>query len=207
MTNGVITKTRTLCRETIGRIADRFDWDRSGIALAILLVAGEGTAVGLAATSLASEGWNLGDVAAFTGAAVLLIYVPAAIIARKLPFATLTEFERRRKYAQKVLDVKIPRPGQKMKDGTLLLGNQVFLTEDSEESIKAAVGWGYCLGDQYLDHLLSSRWGEMQWKPEVYKTIHIAAGNLRPPVDKDTSISVGHGLLVPIADEEQGEST
>ena len=144
------TTMKTAYRATIGRITARFNWDRSGVFLAALLFLGECVAVILAVISLASKGYDPGQSAALLGAAVLAVYVPLAIWQGKMPFAAPTEYEKRRTYAQAKLSVRIPRSGDKTKGGWALGVAQVHLEDSSDESIRAAVGRAYCLGDQDL---------------------------------------------------------
>ena len=141
---------KTAYRATIGRITARFNWDRSGVFLAALLFLGECVAVILAVISLASKGYDPGQSAALLGAAVLAVYVPLAIWQGKMPFAAPTEYEKRRTYAQATLSVRIPRSGDKTKGGWALGVAQAHLEDSSDESIRAAVGRAYCLGDQEI---------------------------------------------------------
>lgn len=140
------------------RIAARLEWDSPGVGLAGLLFLGEIAAVSLAAISLASEGFELGRMAALLSAAALCIYVPIAVLTGKMPFAVRTEYEKRRAYAQKTLGVRIPRSNDKTKGGWALGTMQVHLPDDSDESIRVAVGRAYCLGDKELELLCSHSW-------------------------------------------------
>ena len=149
------------------RITSRFGWDRPGVALAVLLFAGELVAVILAGTSLASDGYDGGRLAALLGAAVLAGYVPLAIWKRKLPFAAPTEYEIRKKYAEKRLGVKIPRSGDKMKDGLRLGYAQVHLVDGSDESIREAVGRAYCMGNTDLELFCTAQ----QWTEDAKRRI------------------------------------
>ena len=139
------------------RMVYRHDWDAWGIFLALLLLVGEGSAGGLAAASIFLADFDVGNVAALVGAATIVLYVPLAIGTGKLPFAPLTEYERRRREMQRMLGVRIPRTWD-TKDwggrGTeLLTGSHVHLKDDSDEAIRMAVGRAYCLGDLALQRL------------------------------------------------------
>ena len=182
--------TKTACRAMIRRITARFDWDRSGVFLAALLFMGEGLAVILAATSLVLEDNVWGAWAALLGAAVLAIYVPLAIWKGKIPFASPTEYEKRRKYAQAKLGVRIPRSGDKMKGGWRLGLLQVHLEDDSDASIRAAVGRAYCLGDQDLQNFCSR-----PWIRDVKQKILLAQMQLVPPAINFSAISTPPGLM------------
>ena len=119
---------------------------------------GEIVAVTLASISLASEGFELGRTAALLSAAALCVYIPIAILTGKMPFAVPTEYEKRRAYAQKTLGVRIPRSNDKTMGGWALGTMQVNLPDDSDESIRVAVGRAYCLGDKELEILCSHSW-------------------------------------------------
>ena len=175
---------KTVYRAAIGRITARFDWDRSGVFLAAILFLGESLAVILAAVSLALEDPEWGGVAALLGAAVLTLYVPLAIWKGKMPFAVPTEYEKRRKYAQETLGVSIPRSGDRTKEGLQLPSTQVNLEDDSDESIRVAVGRAYCLGDQYLQHFCN-----VSWRKDVKHKILLAHGKLIPPAISASAIS------------------
>ena len=177
-------------RATIGRITARFDWDRSGVFLASLLFLGETLAVILAGTSLALEDHDWVPLAALLGAAVLALYVPLAIWKGKIPFAVPTEFEKRRKYAQATLGVRIPRSGHKTKEGRTLPFHQMHLEDDSEESIRVAVGRAYCLGDQDLQHFCN-----LSWRKDVKYKVLLASLQLTPPAITASAISVPPELL------------
>lgn len=181
---------KTACRATIGHITGRFDWDRSGVFLAALLFLGEGLAVILAGTSLVLEDNVWGAWAALLGAAVLAIYVPLAIWKGKIPFAAPTEYEKRRKYAQAKLGVRIPRSGDKMKGGWRLGLLQVHLEDDSDESIRAAVGRAYCLGDQDLQNFCGR-----PWIKDVKQKILLAQIQLVPPAFNVSAISTPPGMM------------
>lgn len=187
---------RAIYRATIGRVASRFVWDRPGMALAALLFVGELVAVILAGTSLTSDGYDGGRLAALLGAAVLALYVPLAIWKGKLPFAAPTEYERRRQFAQAKLGVNIPRTGDKMKGGGRLGSAQVDLPDDSDVSIRIAVGRAYSLGDEYLDHLC----GTSQWTADVNQKIQLARLRLSPPSGTISAISAPPELF----DRSQG---
>ena len=111
------------------------------------------------------------------GAGVLALYVPIAIGLHKIPFAASTEYESRRKFAEKRLGVKIPRTGDKMKRGGRLGSAQIDLPDDSDESTRVAVGRAYSLGDAYLDDLCSAS----QFTGEVKRKISSARVYLLPP--------------------------
>ena len=145
-------------RPTIRQIMAKYDWDPSGVVLAALLLIGEATATGLAAVSLVSDGFDWGRLAALLGAAVLVLYVPLAIWKGKMPFAITTEYEKRRRYAQETIGVKIPRSGDVTKDGQQLPPTQVNLKNDSDASIRVAVGRAYPLGDSTLRDFRNVRW-------------------------------------------------
>ena len=140
------------------RITSRIEWDRPGVGLASLLFFGEIVAVTLASISLASEGFELGRTAALLSAAALCVYILIAILTGKMPFAVPTEYEKRRAYAQKTLGVRIPRSNDKTMGGWALGTMQVNLPDDSDESIRVAVGRAYCLGDKELEILCSHSW-------------------------------------------------
>ncbi len=177
----------------VRRLADRFDWDRPGVLLALLLFLGEGVAVVMAGISLVSNGYDGGQLAALVGAAVLVLYVPLAIWQGKLPFAAPTEYERRRKYAQAVLGVQIPRAREKM--GNVELGfAQISLPDSSDESIRAAVGRAYCLGDKYVDFLGTAA---VSWKKEVLLKIYNAINKLLPPHGTGMTITMSPEVLEP----------
>ena len=177
-------------RATVGRITARFDWDKSGVFLAALLLLGETFAVILAATSLVLDGYDLGRLAALLGAAVLALYVPLAIWQGKMPFAVPTEYEKRRKYAQTTLGVKIPRSGDKMKGGWKLGSAHVHLEDDSDESIRIAVGRAYCLGDDNLQ-----RFCNHQWVKDVKQKVLLARNKLHPGTVTGSTISFAPGLM------------
>ena len=181
---------RTVYRVTIGRITARFDWDRSGVLLAALLFLGECVAVILAGISLPSNNYDPGQFAALLGAAVLAFYVPLAIWQGKMPFAAPTEYEKRRKYAQAKLGVRIPRSGDKTKEGWALPLAQVHLEDGSDESIRAAVGRAYCLGDQDLQNFCSR-----PWITDVKQKILLAQMQLVPPTVSFSGISTPPELL------------
>ena len=175
---------------TIGRITRRFDWDRPGVLLAALLFLGETVAVILAGTSLASEGYDGGRLAALLGAAVLALYVPLAIWQGKLPFASPTEYEKRRNHAQKKLGVKIPRSGDKTKEGWRLGTAQVHLEDDSDDSIRVAVGRAYCLGDATMQALC-----DLDSRTDVKQNILLAKFQLIPPTASFSAISAPPELM------------
>ena len=189
---------RAVLRAKIGRITrfDRFDWDRPGVALAILLLVGESIAAILAGMSLKSDGYDGGRLAALLGAGVLALYVPIAIGLHKIPFAASTEYESRRKFAEKRLGVKIPRTGDKMKRGGRLGSAQIDLPDDSDESTRVAVGRAYSLGDAYLDDLCSAS----QFTGEVKRKISSARVYLLPPSGTFFAISAPPELF----DRSQG---
>ena len=184
---------RAILRAKIGRITrfDRFEWDNPGVALALLLFLGESIAVILAGTSLKSDGYDGGRLAALLGAAVLAIYVPLAVGLGKIPFAAPTEYERRRKFAEKRLGVKIPRTGDKMKNGGRLGSAQVDLPDDSNESIRAAVGRAYCLGDKDLELFCTPE----KWTEDAKRRILLAQLQLVPPSAYFTAITAPPELL------------
>ena len=184
------TTMKTAYRATIGRITARFNWDRSGVFLAALLFLGECMAVILAVISLASKGYDPGQSAALLGAAVLALNVPLAICLGKMPFAAPTEYEKRRTYAQAKLSVRIPRSGDKTKGGWALGVAQVHLEDSSDESIRAAVGRAYCLGDQDLQHFCSRPWIQ-----DVKPKILLAQMQLVPPAMSISGISTPPGLM------------
>ena len=162
------------------RITSRFDWDRPGVALAGLLFSGELVAVILAGTSLALDGYDGGRLAALLGAAVLAAYVPLAIWKGKLPFAAPTEYEVRKKHAEKRLGVKVPRSGDEMKDGLRLGSAQVHLVDGSDESIREAVCPAYCLGNTDLELFCTSP----QWTEDAKRRILLAGSNwILPPAN------------------------
>ena len=177
-------------RATIGRIIARYDWDRSGVTLAALLILGEAMAACLAAVSLASEGFDWGRMAALLGAAVLVLYVPLAIWKGKMPFAVPTEYEKRRRYAQGTLGVRIPRSGDRAKDGTKLPPTQVNLENDSDESIRAAVGRAYASGDFALQ-----RFCNLPWVKDVKVKIELARLQLTPPTVSAAGITYSPELM------------
>jgi hypothetical protein len=181
---------KTAYRATIGRITARFNWDRSGVFLAALLFLGECVAVILAGISLASKGYDPGQSAALLGAAVLAVYVPLAIWQGKMPFAAPTEYEKRRTYAQAKLSVRIPRSGDKTKGGWALGVAQVDLEDSSDESIRAAVGRAYCLGDQDLQNFCSRPWIQ-----DVKLKILLAQMQLVPPAMIFSAISTPPELM------------
>ena len=181
---------KTVYRTTIGRITARFNWDRPGVFLAALLFLGECLAVLLAVISLALEGYGWGRLAALLGAAVLAVYVPIAIWKGKMPFAAPTEYEKRRTYAQATLGVRIPRSGDKTKEGSALGVAQVHLEDGSEESIRAAVGRAYCLGDQDLQHFCN-----VPWTTDVKRKVLLAQLQLIPPAISFSGISAPPGLI------------
>lgn len=125
------------------------------------------------------------------GAAVLAIYVPLAVGLGKIPFAAPTEYERRRKFAEKRLGVKAPRTGDKMKNGGRLGYAQVDLPDDSYESIRAALGRAYSLGDDYLEHLCSAP----QFTEDLKRKISSARVYLFPPSGTLFAISVPPELM------------
>ena len=131
-------------------IVRRFEWDRSGVALAALLFLGECIAVVLAVIS--------GQWAALVSALILALYVPLAICTGTLPFASRTEYEKRRRRAEKILRVKIPRSTDTMQGGVPVGSIQTNLMDDSDESIRVAVGRAYCLGDQSLQVFCDRPW-------------------------------------------------
>lgn len=173
------------------RITSRFDWDRPGVALAVLLFLGELVAVILAGTSLASDGYDGGRLAALLGAAVLASYVPLAIWKGKLPFAAPTEYEMRKKYAEKRLGVKIPRSGDKMKDGLRLGYAQVHLADGSDESIRIAVGRAYCLGNTDLELFCTAQ----KWTEDAKRRILLAQLQLDTPTGYLTAITAPPELM------------
>ena len=124
-----------------------------------MLSVGESIAAILAGMSLKSDGYDGGRLAALLGAAVLALYVPIAVGLRKIPFAASTEYESRRKFAEKRLGVKIPRTGDKMKKGGRLGSAQVDLPDGSDESIRVAVGRAYSLGDDSVRNFPSEATG------------------------------------------------
>ena len=183
----------TRLRAMIRRITAKFDWDRSGVLLAALLFVGESVAVVLASTSIVSEGYDGGRLAALLGAAVLVLYVPLAIRMGKLPFAVPTEYEKRRKHAQKTLRVSIPRSGDKTTGGLALGSIQMHLEDGSDWSIDAAVGRAYCLGDQELQFFCDQRWSQ-----DVKQKIWLARLKLIPPKISASAISAPPELMDPV---------
>ena len=127
--------------------------------LAVLLFLGECIAVALAAIS--------GQWAALISALVLALYVPLAIWMGKMPFASPTEYEKRRIRAEKILAIRIPRSTDTM---------QTNLMDCSDESIKVAVGQAYCLGAQDLQVLC-----KQPWRQDVKQKILEAQFRLIPP--------------------------
>ena len=101
-----------------------------------------------------------------------------------MPFAVPTEYEKRRKYAQKILGVRIPRSGDKTKGGWVLGAAQVHVEDGSDESIRTAVGRAYCLGDQDLQIFCNS-----PWKKEVKGKVILAQIQLVPPTGRGSGIS------------------
>ena len=183
---------------SIERITAKFDWDRPGVFLAILLFLGEILAVALAGTSLALEGYDLGRLAALIGAAVLTVYVPLAIWKGKLPFATPTEYEKRRKYAQAILGVRIPGSRDKTQGGWPLGTMQTNLENDREESIRAAVGRAYCLGDGALQNFCGHN-----WRKDVKQKILIARSELVPSTFHAVAITARPELMDKPQEQEQ----
>ena len=177
-------------RVTIGRIIARYDWDPSGVALAALLLLGEAVAAFLAAVSLTSEGFGWGNLAALLGAAVLVLYVPLAIWKGKMPFAVSTDYEKRRRYAQATLGVSIPRSGDRAKDGTKLSPHQTNLENDSDESIRVAVGRAYASGDFALQ-----RFCTLPWVKDVKVKIELARLQLTPPTASMAAITYSPELM------------
>ena len=181
---------KTAYRATIGRITARFNWDRSGVVLAALLLLGESVAVILAVISLLSRNYDPGQLAALIGAAALVLYVPLAIWLGKMPFAAPTEYENRRKYAQAPLGVRIPRSGDKMEGGRRLGLVELGLEDGSGESIRAAVGRVYCLGDQDLQNFCSQ-----PWIKDVKQKILLAQIQLVPPAISFSTLSAPPELM------------
>ena len=177
-------------RATVGRIIARYDWDRSGVSLAVLLLLGEAIAACLAAVSLVSEGFDWGRLAALLGAAVLVLYVPLAIRKGKMPFAVPTEYEKRRRYAQATLGVSIPRSGDRAKDGTKLPPTQVNLENSSEESIRIAVGRAYASGDFALQQFCN-----LPWIKDVKTKIELARFQLTPPTASMAAMTYSPELM------------
>ena len=178
-------------RITIGRTTARYDWDRSGVALAALLLLGEAIAASLAAVSLASSAdLDWGNLAALLGAAVLVLYVPVAIWKGKLPFAVPTEYEKRRRYAEATLGVRIPRSGDRAKDGTRIPPTLVRLDNDSNESIRVAVGRAYASGDRLLQ-----RFCDKPWVKDVKVEIELARSRLLPPTISTDGIEYSPELI------------
>ena len=184
---------RAIILAKIGRItwADRFEWDRPGVALALLLFFGEMVAVILAGMSLKSNGYDGGRLAALLGAGVLALYVPLAIRHGKIPFAAPTEYERRRRFAEKRLGVKIPSTGDKMKNGGQLGSAQVDLADGSDEAIHVAVGRAYCLGDMDLEFFCKLE----NWTEDARQRILLARLKLATPQGYLTAISAPPELL------------
>ncbi len=143
------------------RIVKRFEWDRSGVILAALLFLGECIAVALAVIS--------GQWAALVSALILALYVPLAIWMGKMPFASLTEYEKRRGYAEKILGVRIPSSTDTMQGGWPVGSIQTSLMDSSDESIRVAVGRAYCLGDLSLQAFCDRPWRQ-DVKLKILKT-------------------------------------
>ena len=173
------------------RIVKRFVWDRSGVILAALLLLGECIALVLA---VLSEQW-----AAFVSALILVLYVPLAIWMGKMPFASLTEYEKRRGYAEKILDVRIPRSTDTMQGGTPVGSTQTNLMDDSDESIRVAVGRAYCLGDQSLQVFCNR-----PWRQDVKQKILEAQLRLTPPKMTATGMAFAPELMEHNADSTRG---
>ena len=182
----------------VRRITAKFNWDSTGVFLAALLFFGETLAVILAGVSLASEGYDLGRMAALTGAAVLTLYVPLAIWKGKLPFAIPSEYEKRRTYAQATLGVDIPRSGDKMKDGLTLGAAQIHIEDTTDASIRAAVGRAYSLGDEAVQLLCSQRWNK-----DTTQKILLARFQLVQPVAHFVAITAPPEMLD--QSQEQGQ--
>ena len=150
--------------------------------LAVLLVLGEGLAVVLAAIS--------GQWAALISALVLALYVPLAIWKGKMPFASPTEYEKRRIRAEKILGIRIPRSTDTMQGGTPVGSIQTNLMDSSDESIGVAVGRAYCLGDQNLQVLCNQ-----PWRQDVKQKILEARLRLIPPEFTATGIHFNPELM------------
>ena len=174
------------------RIVNRFVWDRSGVFLAALLFVGECIALVLAVLS--------GQWAAFMSALILVLYVPLAICMGKLPFASLTEYEKRRAHAEKILGIRIPRSTDTMQGGAPVGSIQTNLMDDSDESIWAAVGRAYCLGDQNLRIFCG-----YPWRQDVKQKILEAQLRLNPPEITPTAMSFAPELMENDADPTKGQ--
>ena len=168
----------------------RFDWDWAGVFLASLLFLGELAAVIISVIFLASEGFEVGRLAVLLSAAAVALYVPLAICMGKMPFAAPTEYEKRRKYAQTALGVKIPRTGDKMKGDWPLGSVQVHIEDGSDESIRVAVGRAYCLGDENLRQLR-----QMSLREDLKLKVELAAHKLIPPAVTMIGLSVPKELM------------
>ena len=88
------------------------------------------------------------------------------------------------------LSVRIPRSGDKTKGGWALGVAQVDLEDSSDESIRAAVGRAYCLGDQDLQNFCSQPWVQ-----DVKPKILLAQMQLVPPAMIFSTISTPPELM------------
>ena len=145
-----------------------------------------------------NPGWNFlgiqrlrsGTVGCIARCRCLGALCALAIWLGKIPFAAPTEYEKRRTYAQAKLSVRIPRSGDKTKGGRALGVEQVDLEDSSDESIRAAVGRAYCLGDQDLQNFCSQPWIQ-----DVKLKISLAQMQLVPPAMSFSGISTPPGLM------------
>ena len=164
----------------VRRLAERFDWDLAGVCLAFVLFIGELIAAGLAVAAIVLADTVLGAISALFASGSVLIYVPFAVRFGTLPFASFTEFERRRKYAQKVLGVRIPRSHERTFDnGTRIPAHQVNFRDTSENSILEAVGYAYSLGGDNLNNIL--RYAREGWNGDLADIAIQATFKLNPP--------------------------
>lgn len=165
------------------RLIAKYQWDTWGVSLAVLLLIGEGVAVVLGVFSIVIEGMSFAGWAALLGAAVLMSYVPLAVCKGKLPFATLTEYEKRRQHVKAILDVTIPSDWA---------NKQIHMQDGSDDSILTSVGLAYCQGDDTL-RVFCNR----PWKPEIKKTILLAEMQLNEArhVIRGYPLSYAPGLM------------
>ena len=88
------------------------EWDKKAVGLAALLFIGEAIAGVLTLAYILTDPamWaiNLALIAQFIGAFTIMLYVPLAVLTNNMPFVKRSEYDERRRYAEKILGVDIP---------------------------------------------------------------------------------------------------
>ena len=160
-------------------IYGRFDWNGWGVIATCILLLGEMIAVGFAVMGLRGYLWG-GNIAALTGSTTILLYIAVAVRQGIMPFATLTEYERRRKRVKQRWGILLDRRGDlssKAIDGRYP-PNYASLDDASEESVRHYVARAYVIGD---DALQIVSW--KSYRPDVQIRVDLALDDISEKVE------------------------